>query len=807
LHQLSRFKRRFWVLSCRFTVLSYLFFQSAIPAFALDSDGTHPRLLFNPDDVAVMRVRCGIDAHRNDSAARLPGVRFGSQRDVYDRLRTTARAILRAHARTDDLFAPAFVHLMEGEFGRPDEFSRYVAAELLDPHRIFFELDAIVALDCCWEAIDLEQRVRIADRLATRLDLLDERVSPVNHLRFYDRLCDLATAIVLDDAQFTADRPELTTQLGAIINAGRVYIEGPLMRFCRRRGAVPTSGENGIWEEADLALAFELLRRAMGQNLWPELAHTLGRSMEHYFYADTQHPALAHGLLHDDGSHSPVRPALVNRGFVPAVPFCLASQTRDPVAVWYAARSLPVLPEPVLEVDRHLWVRLLYGPIDAPEAARRACPLGRDLGGGWVVMRSGWSGGDTLLLFDVGQPFWRSRQHFDAGQFQIHRKGRLAIDSGDDVTFEAVPAREGRTRIGQRSGDWDHYFQSTLAHNCVSIADRSHPQLLYDRPWPAQGNQRLIGRDYEPAEGDVDEKHLRHTGRLTAFETNSFYTYAAADLSPAYPADVVRSMRRHVLLINAGAVVVFDRVETTSEASLKTWHLQLPCEPNVLTASQAKAPLTDPQPALLRQVHGVHANAGIWELQPEVGWVEVTNGDGRLFARTLLPVDARRRVVGGPRTARQIPAGPRAGSTYFGSQPDGYEHWLAPGFVLNADNASYELGKPTSLGPQFGTGATWGRLDVAPADRTNDVAFLHVLIPADATSEFPPPLRFESRGQLAVLDIELPELTAHLELLMAEKIAGQISLKDAGSGETLLDTTLGNEVKPNRPIPGASSFP
>ena len=90
------------------------------------------------------------------------------------------------------------------------------------------------------------------------------------------------------------------------------------------------------------------------------------------------------------------------------------------------------------EVERYQWCRLLYGPLDQAEAARRACPLGRHFGGGWVAMRSGWDRGDTVVLFDAGQPFWRARQHFDAGQFQIYRKQRLAIDSGDEAP-EAPP--------------------------------------------------------------------------------------------------------------------------------------------------------------------------------------------------------------------------------------------------------------------------------------------------------------------------------------------------------------------------------
>jgi len=225
-----------------------------------------------------------------------------------------------------------------------------------------------------------------------------------------------------------------------------------------------------------------LLRASLDQNLWPLLADTFGRSMEHYFYADTEFAGLDHGFIHDDGSDIPARPAQAFRGFNPAVPWAIARHTRDPVAIWYANRGLPRQGKILPDVDRYGWVRLVYGPLDDAEADRRACPLGRTFGGGWVAMRTGWTPGDTVVLFDAGQPFWRSRQHFDAGQFQVYRKGRLAVPSGDDVTFEAVAAKQGRTLIGGHPGDWDHYLQSTIAHNCVTVADRNRGQSLYGRP-------------------------------------------------------------------------------------------------------------------------------------------------------------------------------------------------------------------------------------------------------------------------------------------------------------------------------------
>ena len=80
-----------------------------------------------------------------------------------------------------------------------------------------------------------------------------------------------------------------------------------------------------------------------------------------------------------------------------------------------------------------------------------------------------------------------------------------------------------------------------------------------------------------------------------------------------------------------------------------------------------------------------------------------------------------------PQKPREIPEGPAAGVTYFGGSVLGYEHRLWPASIKRSPNAAYELGSPTSLGPQFGTGATWGRLDVSPGQKTEQVTFLHIL--------------------------------------------------------------------------------
>ena len=757
---------------------------------------SHPRLLINRDDVAGLRVKCGIDRYADHPVARARGIRFGSQRESLTRLKTIARRLMATRAGPDDLFVPAVLHVVTGEFGQPDVYTAYVASELLDPDRRRFELDAIIALDYCWDAIESSKRARITDRAIQWIEPFDPGENPLYHFSFHRKLCSLATALVLCGEESSVAEPQAAETLEEVISRAKAYLEGVFTAFSRQRGAMPTSAGSSVWEEADIVLALELWRSGTGESLWPKLSDGVGRSMEHYFYADTDYPGIDHGFIHDHGSDVPVRPGLRFEGFVPAVPGAIARRAGDPIATWYANRDVHVPTSEIdLERDRYLWVPILYGPVDQPEAARRACPLARDFGGGWVAMRGGWEDGDTVLLFDAGQPYWRARRHFDAGQFQIYRKGRLAIDSGDDVTFDAVPAKGGETMIGGRPGDWDQYAQATIAHNCVTVSSRHVRHKLYDRPWLAAGNQRLIEPEQALTNQDIRETN-RWTGELTAFETNSFYSYAAADLTPAYPGELVTSMRREILFVHAGVVLVLDRAAKVRAKSAVTWHLQLPGRPRIDGRDLDT----------LRQLEGSDIRAGIWSMEALDEWLDVTHLEGRLFVRTLLPANANRRVAGGPMQPRKIAAGPMAGRTYFGGDRFGYGHRLWPASTLQAPNAAYELGEPTTLGPNFGVGATWGRLDVSAPEGEPRSTFLHLLWPTDAIVKKPPPTRFETQGDRAILELDLLEYHVHIEIGLSDAAGGLVSLRDPVNGAVVYEKPLAAPVQPNREIPAVRAF-
>jgi len=325
------------------------------------------------------------------------------------------------------------------------------------------------------------------------------------------------------------------------------------------------------------------------------------------------------------------------------------------------------------------------------------------------------------------------------------------------------------------------------------------------------GNQRLIEHDCDLSGAD-DAWIERITGKLTAFETNSFYTYAAIDLTAAYPSRVVRKMERRLLFINDGVLCVLDRVKAARQRTSTTWHLQLPARLQLAGGdSTASAPVGSGMASgvrdirTARQIHGLTEQAGIWELGRDAPWAVVTQQGGRLFVRTLLPSDARRLVIGGPMAARQIPAGPSIGRTYYGGESGGYEHRLAPAVLAHGLNAAYALKEPTGLGENFGVGATWGRLDVTPADDAHEVMFLHLLVPVDAEVQQPPNVQFAERDGIGLVAFTVNRRSVHVELALKDGPPGRVVIRDLLTDATLFDKALAIEVQPNLPIPGGDA--
>ncbi len=768
--------------------------QATTPASAVTVRESRPRLLIGPEDIPRLRIRCGIPSERRHPLAVSGEISLGSHADDFERLRRFTDASLAHDPLPGTLYAPALLHLLIGKRGEPDRYTAYVTRHLTRQLRFGVGVDdAIVALDWCFEALPPNEREVVVANLVASLKPLGPRDTPLDHISFHARLCSLAGAITLHAANGL--RPSREKRVREVLTAAAPFLESRFVRILNERGATATSPSAAAEENADACFAVEIWRTGTGRNLWPRLADSLGRCCEPYFWTRTEYTDPGHGFLHDTGTASPPAPGLGGWGYTPAVPLVVAKQARDPIAAWFAQprhRVTTGKPSQTLlfEHDRHLWMKILYAGVKAPAAQRIVCPLGRNLGDGWVAMRSGWDARAVVVLFDAGQPHLRSRQHFDAGQFQVFHQGMLACDGADDVGLEAVASKGGKAYINLRLADWDLCAQATIAHNCITVYEAAGTMRRHGPDWPAVANQRVIRRDYDGSKPLAETG--RATGRLLAFETSAAYSYAAADLSAAYSEDQMLAYTRQVLLLNAGLMLVCDRIETAKPTQIKTWHLQLPNRPQVNGRDLPDS----------RRVHGT-SQAGIWQYEGTGQTLATGNLDGRLFVRTLEPANAVWRVMGGPKKQRTVREGRHRDKPYFGGEPDGFEHRLLPAHVGGGSNAYYRLGKPTSLGEQFGLGALWGRLDVQVPEDQTAACVVHLLIPTDRRIAAMPETAWRVDGDTGTLTGTIARQEFRISVGLTGPLSGKVTLTDEISGNTVFEAPLTTKVEPAAPIPTA----
>jgi heparin/heparan-sulfate lyase len=264
---------------------------------------------------------------------------------------------------------------------------------------------------------------------------------------------------------------------------------------------------------------------------------------------------------------------------------------------------------------------------------------------GQVFMRSGAGPDDTYCLFTCGG-ILRQHRHFDALNFVIYHRGFLALDSGT------------RYREFDNGQHLANYFAQTVAHNCVVIHQPGEPPARY---WGGT------------VEGNHGGQHHQLGSALMAFEVTEDFVYAAGDASACYQHGVVHRdgqpdlpekctrVTRQLVFLKPNRFVVFDRVSATNPEYRKDWLLHTAYEPAV-------------------NGHTFRAD----------------HGQGRLFCRTLLPVDAELRRVGGP----------------------GKEFWAAGKNWSIVDQG---------LSPENKAMMGQWRVEVSPVSPRSDDCFLHVI--------------------------------------------------------------------------------
>lgn len=151
---------------------------------------------------------------------------------------------------------------------------------------------------------------------------------------------------------------------------------------------------------------------------------------------------------------------------------------------------------------------------------------------GELYARSGWDTHATWVNLIAG-PYTQSHAHQDQGSLMIYKDGWLAYDAVVD-SHSGLP-------------------QDTAAHGLVRITSGGQPV-----------------------------RQIADTiSRLTALHQGTGYTYAAADLTPAYDGNTaVQKLQREIVYLQPDVVIVFDRVQSAN-GTAQTWQLASPVAASV----------------------------------------------------------------------------------------------------------------------------------------------------------------------------------------------------------------------------------
>ncbi|KPK84624.1 MAG: hypothetical protein AMJ81_05120 [Phycisphaerae bacterium SM23_33] len=351
-----------------------------------------------------------------------------------------------------------------------------------------------------------------------------------------------------------------------------------------------------------------------------------------------------------------------------------------------------------------------YDPAHPAECLGAALPnaavFGRDALG-LVVMRQGWSDGDTQISFKAGD-YLAHHGHYDQGTFTLFKHDKLVINSGG---------------YGPYTGDHRlNYYVRTVAKNGILV---QRPDEMWTPPsvtppsgWANDGGQRIVQAtgstvsSYENWLANKTSGWNYESGEITAFDNvDGAYSYVASDITRAYNSTlydcegqggkVSLVTRQLVYLQDADVLVVFDRVNATNAAYKKKWLLHTP---NKFVGGTEVVAVGS-------------ASNGIIEVDGDTipgDTLTMTNGGGKLFLQVLLPASYTVNKVGGLNYRYYVEDD--------GDDADGY------------DGTNYDDYSEVSY-HDYGD---W-RIEVSPKAASNFDTFLNVLSPrSSATSSVDP---------------------------------------------------------------------
>ncbi len=185
------------------------------------------------------------------------------------------------------------------------------------------------------------------------------------------------------------------------------------------------------------------------------------------------------------------------------------------------------------------------------------------------IIRTGWGmtndSNDTVVEFKGGAYHFGNHQHGDSGAFQIYHRGILAADLGLYHFYGT---------------EYDYNFNKrSISHNVMLVVD---PNETFYRDGINDGGQRFVTSNPLTPERAVHDKMFKtgtllHSKFFPSREKPEF-TFFSVDLAPAY-SNKVSDYVRSFCWIKTGlektpvAIVVFDRITSSSASFKKYWQL------------------------------------------------------------------------------------------------------------------------------------------------------------------------------------------------------------------------------------------
>ncbi len=772
----------------------------------------HPQFLLSSNDLPRLQHLCGVAQSPNQPT----WGRFGAFAGEFTQLRRRTLTPPGESVLPGEMIAAAFVHRVDpADPANPRRLAlvdlgvQRAADPSIDP------LERAVAAEWCWPALNPAAREAYLEHIRESATGLAAGDSPLEPRGFREKLAWLVMAIFLDDDDVPGAAWE--SQRLRLRDAARTYFATSFPNVVSWRGFSPTGPGMAADEELLTALAIELSGALDPAQGWQRHAPPLARWLEHYLYAAAVDPARPRQFDRDDGDLLPGTPAAYWNQLHPLTAHLIAARTQAPAAI-DVARLVELTA--VQDAAGELWRWVFFGfPLPQGRTPPRAAelPLARNFGGAVCFLqppsprgssdRKAVAGKAIAIWIEAGQPFLRRRQHFDAGHFLIRAAGYLTTRGGDNVALEAIASRGGSQRHGrdEKPFSFEQYYTATIAHNALVAYDTSRLQSWNGEPYRAVGGQRPIEETCTDWQTPL-ETQKRIVARPRAYGQRESLAYLALDLAPAYDPRSLRAYTREFIWVvppqpaadkelpaargerrNPAALVVVDRVQMVTPRVTPVWVLNVPTRP--LADEQVLRPA--------ERIFGPDNDAGVWRT-PAVDAYSWRGGTSAARLVPLLPAPRRARITGGPARLEEVATGSHAGRKYVGGSAESFERLILPAERRDAHNVWYRLGRPGTLGADFGATPHWGRIELEPASARDRALFLNVLLlegsgpgPEPARAELIPGPNEDPTTRLAIEFSGHPEIQVELP---PECCGGIVTLAERAP------ISLPTAVEPDAPI-------